>query len=172
MFDGFNLQSGTYSFLFLIFLFLKGLDINLFITLSIFFLFFLFQNYKNKCFFGDSGTYLISFILSYFCIKLYNNQNIIFADEIVIAMLIPGLDLMRLFFFRIINKRHPFSADREHLHHYLLNNLGEMKTLIIIITIIYLPLIFSQIYNIYLEMIILQIFFYLMIILKYKNKIH
>ena len=76
---------------------------------------------------GDSGTYLISFILGYMSIKFYNNQDIVFADEIVLVMLIPGLDLMRLFFFRILQKRHPFSPDRQHLHHYVLNHLGEKK---------------------------------------------
>ena len=170
MFDGFNLQSGIYFLIFIIFLLYKGLNNYLFIILIIFNLFFIFQNNRNKCFLGDSGTYLISFILGYMSIKFYNNQDIVFADEIVLVMLIPGLDLMRLFFFRILQKRHPFSPDRQHLHHYVLNHLGEKKTLFVLMSCIFITVLISQIFDAYIEMIFLQIFLYLSLILKYRKK--
>ena len=170
MFDGFNLQSGIYSLIFIIFLFYKGLNNYLFIILIIFNLFFLFQNNRNKCFLGDSGTYLISFILGYMSIKFYNNQDIVFADEIVLVMLIPGLDLMRLFFFRILKKRHPFSPDRHHLHHYVLDHLGEKRALLVLMSCIFIPVFISQIFDAYIEMIFLQIFLYLSLIYKYSKK--
>ena len=56
-------------------------------------------------FLGDSGSLLISFIIGYFFIKLYNNELINFTDEIVVYMLLPGIDLIRLFFQRILNKK-------------------------------------------------------------------
>ena len=69
MFDGINLQSAIYSvFLFLIFL-LKGIFIEISLVLLIVLFFFAYLNFKNKCFMGDNGTLLISFILSYFFIK-------------------------------------------------------------------------------------------------------
>lgn len=169
MFDGFNLQLGTYSLFFLIFLFSKGLDIYLFFIMFIFLIFYLFQNYKNKCFFGDSGTYLISFIFSYNCIKLYNNQIVSFSDEIVIAMLIPGLDLVRLFFFRISKKKHPFTPDRQHLHHYILYHESEKKTLFILMSCIFIPVFISQFFEIFLEMIFIQVFLYLLLLFKYNK---
>ncbi len=55
-------------------------------------------NYKNKSFLGDSGSLLISFIIGYLFIKLYNFKYINFTDEVVIYMLIPGIDLIRVFF--------------------------------------------------------------------------
>lgn len=170
MFDGFNLQLGIYFLIFTIFLFYKGLNNYFFIILLIFNLFFLFQNSKNKCFLGDSGTYLISFILGYVCIKFYNSNKIVFADEIVLVMLIPGLDLMRLFFFRIIKKKHPFTPDRQHLHHYILNHKSEKQTLFILMSCIFIPVFISQIFDRYLEMICLQIFLYLSLIFKYNTK--
>ena len=170
MFDGFNLQSGTYFFIFIIFLFYKGLNIYLFSVLLIFNSLFLLQNNKNKCFMGDSGTYLIALILGYICIKFYNNGIILFADEIVLVMFIPGLDLMRLFFFRILKKRHPFSPDRQHLHHYMLDNLGEKKTLFILMSCIFIPVFISQVFDTYLEMIFLQIFLYMSLVFKYSKK--
>ena len=36
-------------------------------------------------------------------------------------MIIPGLDLMRLFIIRIYNGKNPFTPDRKHLHHILLS---------------------------------------------------
>ena len=45
-------------------------------------------------------------------------------------MLIPGIDMIRLFFERIKNKRNPFSNDRWHFHHLLLNKYGYLKTIL------------------------------------------
>ena len=49
-------------------------------------------------------------------------------------MLLPGLDLIRLTLIRASKKRHPFSADRNHIHHLLLNSLGYKKTIIYLIS--------------------------------------
>ena len=35
-------------------------------------------------------------------------------------MCIPGLDMFRLFLFRITNGQNPFNADNNHIHHILL----------------------------------------------------
>ena len=97
MFDGINLQSSSYSLIILIyFLYLEPKTI-LVIFLIIFILFFMCLNFLNKSFLGDSGTLLISFILSFIFIKLFNNQIILNSDEILIYMLIPGIDMIRLF---------------------------------------------------------------------------
>ena len=34
-------------------------------------------------------------------------------------LLYPGIDLIRLFFFRLIRKKNPFKGDRKHIHHIL-----------------------------------------------------
>ena len=54
-------------------------------------------------------------------------------------MLIPGIDMIRLFFERI-SKRNPFSNDRWHFHHLLLNKYGYVKTIIIINLFILFPI--------------------------------
>ena len=111
-------------------------------------------------FLGDSGTYLISFILGYMSIKFYNNQDIVFADEIVLVMLIPGLDLMRLFFF-VFYKKTSFQSDRQHLHHYVLNHLGEKKTLFVLMSCIFITVLISQIFDAYIEMIFANLFIFI-----------
>lgn len=100
-------------------------------------------NYTNKSFLGDSGSLLLSFIISYIFIKLYNFNVIKSCDEIVIYMLIPGIDLIRLFFIRILNKKNPLSPDRFHLHHLLLLKYSYNFTLTIILTLILLPILLN-----------------------------
>ncbi len=143
MFDGINLQSGFYSILIffcIIFFYSNSLLIKILIISLICFSY---LNFKNKTFLGDSGTLLISFIISYLFIKLYNLNYINYADEIALYMMIPGLDLIRLFIIRIANKKNPLSSDRNHLHHILLNKFSFNKTLIIIFSLIILPIVLN-----------------------------
>ena len=97
MFDGINLQASIYAltiFLFLYFMIIKSL---FFLILIIFLFFYSILNYRNKSFLGDNGSLLLAFLISYIFIKLYNTDLIKFSDEIFIFMMIPGIDLIRLF---------------------------------------------------------------------------
>ena len=78
---------------------------------------------------GDNGSLTIPYIISYFLVKSYNNNIIEFSDDIFIVMMIPGFELLRLFFTRTINKKNPFTADRKHIHHILLKKIGYKKTI-------------------------------------------
>ena len=100
-------------------------------------------NLKNKSFLGDSGSLLIAFIIGYFFIKLYNREIINHTDEVVIYMLVPGIDLIRLFFKRLLLKRNPLSSDRFHLHHLLLLKYSFRKSILILVGLILLPIIMN-----------------------------
>jgi UDP-GlcNAc:undecaprenyl-phosphate GlcNAc-1-phosphate transferase len=170
MFDGINLQAGVYSFL-IFFIFLIN---NVLPLLSIFFLvilfFYIILNYLNKIFLGETGCVLISYYISYFFIKSYNIEKVFFADQIILYLLFPGLDLFRLFFYRIINKKNPFVADANHLHHYLLKMYEPAKVFIIIFLAYALPIIVSnQMNNFYLG-IIFTIINYSILLKIYGNK--
>jgi len=143
MFDGINLQSGIYSIIILSFISIFYVESNFIKILIISLLSFLYLNNKNLSFLGDSGTLLISFIISCIFILLYNNKYIIYADDIAIFMLIPGLDLIRLFITRLINKKSPLKPDRNHLHHLLLKKYSEQKTVSIITILILTPLLLN-----------------------------
>jgi UDP-GlcNAc:undecaprenyl-phosphate GlcNAc-1-phosphate transferase len=82
------------------------------------FLIFIF-NIKSKIFLGDSGNYFISVIFASLIINQNNITNNFFAEEIFILFMLPGIDMLRLFILRIVNKKNPFKGDRQHLHHYL-----------------------------------------------------
>ena len=143
MFDGVNLQASTYTLLiiFVISLFYSNDFLNK--ILIIFLIFYSFLNYQNKSFLGDSGSLLLGFIIGYIFIKLYNYNKIIYSDEIVIFMLLPGFELIRLFFIRILNKNNPLQPDRQHIHHILIKKFSLKKTLFIMQIMIFLPIILS-----------------------------
>ena len=136
MFDGINLQLIFFAlFIFTIFI-LKGFLPVFFslISVSLFFLGLL--NYKNKVFIGDGGCYLISALIG--CSFIYQYENFgdfLFGDEIFIILLIPSLDMLRLFIVRIFQGKHPFKGDLKHLHH-LVDSLVKNKNTTVLITII------------------------------------
>ncbi len=169
MFDGINLQSSSYSLIILIFFSYLKPESILVIILIIFILFFMGLNFLNKSFLGDSGSLLISFILSFIFIKLFNNQIILNSDEILIYMLIPGIDMIRLFFERIKNNKNPFSNDRLHLHHLLLIKFSYLKTIFIINLLIILPILANHVGISKLKIIIITISIYFLSIWKIKK---
>jgi len=171
MFDGINLQAGLYVSLIL-------LNLLFFFTNSFFLYFlliyvfsFLFLNYKDRCFLGDNGSLLISFILSFVFIKYFNKQIIVYSDEILICMLIPGIDMIRLFFERIKNKKSPFSNDREHIHHLFLNKYSFKTTSISIFLLNLIPILLSKsfINNLFIIIFMIIVYFYLIKYLKNTN---
>ena len=118
MFDGINLQLILYtSFIFMIFI-IKGFLPIFFVLLLICFIFLGILNFRNQIFLGDGGAYLISAILGVTFIYQYKNfNNFLFGDEVFIILMIPAIDMLRLFIIRLINKKHPFKGDLNHLHH-------------------------------------------------------
>ena len=170
MFDGINLQSGLYSILifFCILIFYSNSFLVKIMIISL--ICFSYLNFKNKTFLGDSGSLLISFIISYLFIKLYNLDYIKYAENITLYMMIPGLDLIRLFVLRTINKKNPLTSDRNHLHHILIKKYSFEKTLIIIFLLISLPLIMNNFNVNNLFTIFVTIFIYCFVILFSSKK--
>ena len=107
MFDGINLQIILFClFIFVVFI-IKGFLTLFFVLLSISFIFLGLLNFQNKVFIGDGGCYLKSALLG--CSFIYQYQyydNFLFGDEIFIILLIPSIDMLRLFILRIICKKH------------------------------------------------------------------
>ena len=142
MFDGINGQSGLYFFICLLVFYLASHKI-IFLFLIIYLIFFLYINIKNKIFLGNSGSYLVSFLTSFYFIKFYNIGLILFADFIFLVMLIPGLDMLRVFFLRISKGINPFFPDRRHLHHILLKKFNQNVVVLLIFLLILIPVIIN-----------------------------
>jgi len=89
---------------------------------------------ERKIFMGDTGSLIVGFIISILTIKFlalkpYAYTELPFLLEnaplIAIAILIvPLFDTARVFAIRIANKKAPFSPDRNHVHHVLIDFWG------------------------------------------------
>lgn len=144
MYDGINLQSSFYYIVLAIFFLLisENFGLKLFCFFIIFYLvFFSFYNFKGKIFLGDNGVYLFSFIYSLILINIYNTTKLLHVESVLILLLFPFLDLIRLFLLRLKNNNNPFEGDRNHIQHILIKKFGLIKTNLILI----LPLIISMI---------------------------
>ena len=171
LFDGINLQSSLYGIYFLLFLFYKGLFLEIIFIVIIALILIIFLNNKNKIFMGDSGTLFLGSFISLLVVANYKNENSLNADQIFLLMFLPGVDMLRLFLQRILYKKNPFAGDREHLHHYLLKIYGYKFTILLILAISILPLLLSFFVNSKL-VIALFIFFYLFLFIFLKKKLH
>ena len=168
-FDGLNLQSAGLIYSISIFFFYKNIFFDFFVVIFIANTFFFYLNYNSKIFLGNSGSFLLPFLFGALFISSYNKRPSLMADEVVVLMLIPGLDLVRLFVQRIIQKINPMIADNNHIHHYLIKKFSQTKSALIIQLLIWIPFILSQ-YLGYIQFILIaQTIFYFLIIGRYKS---
>ena len=166
MLDGINGQVASNSiFIIILFVFSKIDIFFLLIPLTIFLLF----NFKNKMFLGDSGTMLLGFVISYFFIKSHNSLNSFTSDEIFLIMMIPGFELLRLALTRIINHKHPFKPDNNHIHHYMLKKYSFKKTYLLIQLLLILPYLSYLLFLNSIYSFLLSIFMYTIIIRKFSK---
>ena len=114
-----------------------------------------------KVFLGDAGSLVIGFLLAVMAIELVEHDiqqklpNIIKnISKPILAMSIlvyPLFDTLRVFTLRVLKGVSPFSADRNHIHHRLMDlGLGHKSTVIIIYvfnTLTILAAVLAQQYN-------------------------
>ena len=133
------------------------------------------HNYRGDHFLGDSGSLMLSSFLAFLVIN-FHNQNINSpvqqnsSESIFILFIIPVLDMIRLFFERLINKKNPGVGDNSHLHHYLINKFTNKQALIIYFLAVNIPIIMSlytSVNKIYI--IIMTILLYIFFIFYYNH---
>lgn len=171
--DGINCLAISFCITILLLLtILNQNHIEIKIVLIIVCIYLLFLNQKNITFLGDSGVYVLSFAISIFTIETYKLDYKIFGPtDILMLFYIPGYDMFRLFLQRIINKKNPFTKDKNHLHHFLKK---KKLNLYLIILIYILPTIslflISYYYNLKdIFVICLSIATYLALLIYAKN---
>ncbi|WP_417199537.1 glycosyltransferase family 4 protein [Bizionia sp.] len=84
---------------------------------------------RLKIFLGDTGSMVVGFVLSvqvvlFLSVADKNPQLDLFKNAPIFVMALlsyPLLDTLRVFFIRIKCGRSPFSADRNHIHHRLID---------------------------------------------------
>jgi UDP-GlcNAc:undecaprenyl-phosphate GlcNAc-1-phosphate transferase len=91
--------------------------------------FMIFNHHPAKIFMGDSGSLMIGLVNSILVIKFINIASSPFvaipvASAVAVGfaiLIVPLLDTLRVFSIRIANGRSPFTPDRNHVHHLLLD---------------------------------------------------
>jgi UDP-GlcNAc:undecaprenyl-phosphate/decaprenyl-phosphate GlcNAc-1-phosphate transferase len=130
----------------------------------------LFYNISNrfKIFIGDTGSLMIGGMLIYFALKYIdlsgestNNKSFFL---VIGSIFIPLADMIRVTLVRILNRQSPFVADRQHIHHIILDLVGKnhlLATAILISGQTVVLIIFREIaqgYNPYFKTILIATF--------------
>lgn len=99
-------------------------------------------NKETKIFMGDSGSLTLGFTLASLFTKYimyYPDKAVIKDDGIILAyslLIIPVFDVFRVMTIRMRNRKPIFGADRNHLHHKLMDaGCSQHKTLVIILLV-------------------------------------
>ena len=95
-------------------------------------------NFKSKLFFGESGIYLTSFVTSLMIIFAYK-RNFILLDQVILLLLIPGLDMIRVSLFRLKNSLKVSKPDKNHIHH-LISKKYSVEGCLLVIFLMIVPL--------------------------------
>lgn len=97
-----------------------------------------------RIFMGDTGSLLVGLVNSILIVKFIEVAGnpagklpVESVPAVAIGILIlPLFDTMRVFAIRMMHGRSPFSADRNHIHHYLLElNLSHKQTTLVSVTV-------------------------------------
>ena len=110
---------------------------------------------KNKVFLGDSGSYLLGGVVSIYIIHIltenyiikpqYDLHKIIFVVSILFY---PIIDIVRVFFLRLLKGKSPFIADNNHIHHLILSRTNNhFKTTFIIVFFSIITIFIVQVMN-------------------------
>jgi len=91
--------------------------------------FLIFNFQPAKIFMGDTGSLLVGTVNSILVLKFINVASTADVRLPIVAspavgftiLMIPLLDTLRVFGIRILHRRSPFSPDRNHIHHLLLD---------------------------------------------------
>ena len=95
--------------------------------------FLIFNMHPAKIFMGDTGAMATGFILGFLALEFLSINLVIGAEGWGMAnaqvfaisiLIIPIIDTLRVIFLRIQQNKNPMEADRNHIHHKLIDDLG------------------------------------------------
>jgi UDP-GlcNAc:undecaprenyl-phosphate GlcNAc-1-phosphate transferase len=134
---------------------------------------FLFFNFgEAKVFMGSSGSYIIGLFMYFNSIIFLNlnsisNLNVPKHAFLFSILAIPIYDTLRVFFLRLLERKSPFEADANHVHHRLLKlNFSHKKSVLILLTVNFILLAINYSINIKSDLAIIFLNLLLLIILN------
>ena len=138
-------------------------------SLIFFLIILLLFNMKSKLFLGDSGVFIFSLIIFVLILDTYKSNPNFKCDQIFLMLMIPGVDMFRLFIYRLIKGESPFLPSLNHFHHKLSAKFGFKSGLLIYSAIVFIPNYLSiKILDAYI-LILISIIIYSFLIIICKN---
>ena len=131
---------------------------------------------KMGIFMGDTGSLLIGFIIGVCALRFLNlpverlqAANIKYFNKFVlifIILFIPFVDTMRVFLIRVLKHRSPFFADRNHIHHIMIDYMGlsHIQASLLLALFNLLAFVFFYVANLYISTISLFVILVLFVI--------
>ena len=170
MADGHDGIASLMAFTWLAYIYFAKTNFQFLVPIITALLLFIYFNLKSRIFLGDSGNYFLSTLLGSLIILNNNTYKNFLAEEIFILLMLPGIDMLRLFLTRIKNKKNPLIGDRRHLHHFLFKKLSKKKTIFVYFLLFITPIFFLY-FKILSEnyIIIFFLIIYIFIISKFKK---
>lgn len=84
---------------------------------------------RQKIFMGDNGSLVVGFILAVLAIKFVQFNEVRHALHVpnaptiaILILAVPLFDTLRVFTQRIASGSSPFTPDRNHIHHFIIDN--------------------------------------------------
>ena len=139
------------------------------IVLAFIILLLLIANIKNSIFLGNNGSSIISSIVAV-AIIIYSKENsdYLSGEKILILLLLPGIDMIRVTFIRIYNNKNPFIGDRNHFHHIVFDSIKKIYWIPLYFFFTIILFLLSNYIETFL-ILFLQIFFYFYLLIKYRK---
>ena len=82
-----------------------------------------FNTYPAKIFMGDTGSLFLGFLLGLLSVALTYGEENAYAKTLPLLLVgLPVFDTLMVIMVRIAKRQSPFTADRNHFHHRLLDN--------------------------------------------------
>ena len=100
----------------------------------------LYYNIRGRLFMGDGGSYGLSAMFGLLAIYAWNRGFAdMHADDLALIFAVPVYDTLRLIVHRIAVGKTPFTAGRDHLHHYLYARWGWPRPLPWVLALVAIP---------------------------------
>ena len=95
--------------------------------------FLIFNFHPAKIFMGETGSMFLGFMIAVVCLMGFKAVTLTSLVVPMLILAIPILDTLFAIIRRIIHKKPIYIADKQHIHHQLLNKKFSQKTTVLII---------------------------------------
>lgn len=104
-------------------------------------------NLNDRLFLGDGGSYGFAALVGHLSIYSFQKSTVLVSsDQVGLMFMIPVGDMIRLMVVRWRRGVSPFTPDRDHLHHLLLDRLGWRRGLLLYLALVLLPTALALVY--------------------------